>query len=358
MTARFRIQLQPTDLARIRFAHSPLVELVTSYRLLHSTKPRSLYQRWLSSTHQALYGLDFPYLAALLSAPVYIPDFLTPTPCRADLTLEDEIEALLQTPVAVIRRNVSFLINLTGETEILRHYLAFPQETLLCLVDELRLYWQRAIAPHWSRMIAVIEGDLLFRARQLALEGPETLLTSLNPEMRLEQMHLVKEISDAMFTKQQQLGTCYVSEVRVIEHDDRPAERDLLMRLPGTGLQLVPALFSGSHIMWQIEPEWQPMLVYAPRGGGLWQQETGSHISHSLEIALGAARARVLQLLVTPANTGEIARRLHLTAGAVSQHLGRLNEAGLVEPHRSGRRVFYHLTPRGKDLIELFERSY
>ncbi len=46
---------------------------------------------------------------------------------------------------------------------------------------------------------------------------------------------------------------------------------------------------------------------------------------------------------------------LGLTAGAVSQHLGRLKEAGLVEPLRQGRRVFYRLTSRGEQLVGLFD---
>jgi DNA-binding MarR family transcriptional regulator len=55
-----------------------------------------------------------------------------------------------------------------------------------------------------------------------------------------------------------------------------------------------------------------------------------------------------------PMNTGEIAQRLQITAGAASQHLSRLNQAGLVEPHRSGKRVYYHLTSRGEKLLALF----
>jgi len=98
------------------------------------------------------------------------------------------------------------------------------------------------------------------------------------------------------------------------------------------------------------------MIIYRARGLGLWQQEEPDR-NPSLEIALGAGRARVLQLLTTPANTGEIARKLHITAGAASQHLSRLNDAGLVEPYRSGRRVYYHLTDRGAQLLLLFDRA-
>jgi DNA-binding transcriptional ArsR family regulator len=46
---------------------------------------------------------------------------------------------------------------------------------------------------------------------------------------------------------------------------------------------------------------------------------------------------------------------VHITAATASQHLSRLTKAGLVEPRRSGKRVYYHLTQRGQKLIELFE---
>jgi DNA-binding MarR family transcriptional regulator len=62
--------------------------------------------------------------------------------------------------------------------------------------------------------------------------------------------------------------------------------------------------------------------------------------------------------MMTPATTGEIARQLGLTSGAVSQQLERLKQAGLVEPHRTGKRVYYQLTRRGEELIGLFERIH
>jgi DNA-binding transcriptional ArsR family regulator len=75
-------------------------------------------------------------------------------------------------------------------------------------------------------------------------------------------------------------------------------------------------------------------------------------------MALGAGRARVLETLRTPASTGEIAQKLGVSSGAVSQILSRLAQADLVESHRVGKRVYYHLTRRGEELIVLFERIY
>jgi DNA-binding transcriptional ArsR family regulator len=62
----------------------------------------------------------------------------------------------------------------------------------------------------------------------------------------------------------------------------------------------------------------------------------------------------VLLALREPENTVALARALHLTESAVSQHLKRLTSAGLVESRRSGHRVYYRLSARGSKLISLF----
>ena len=355
--ATVKIHLTSEDLLQLRFAYSPLIELVTSYKRLYSNKPQRLYQRWLEDAAEAVNDLEFPYLHTLTVGTNYIPDFLTPTPTVAGLTLEDEIEQMLNLPNEMIRKNMQYLIETNGDSELRQQFLVYPREVLLCLVDELRLYWARALAHHWTRITSILEGDVLYRARQLAVEGPAPLLTELHPNVIFQgtvpdQNTSVLEVS-CIEVGEKPRQTAYLQ----FEKKSDPACITIETSLNGTGLQLVPALFAADHIFWQIVPEWRPMIIYGVRGMGLWQQ-SAAETNYSLEIALGAGRARVLQALIRPANTGEVARRLEISAGAVSQHLSRLGEAGLVEPHRSGKRVFYQLTRRGRELIELFDRTY
>ncbi|WP_420706906.1 ArsR/SmtB family transcription factor [Streptomyces sp. NRRL S-237] len=61
----------------------------------------------------------------------------------------------------------------------------------------------------------------------------------------------------------------------------------------------------------------------------------------------GAPEARPLGLLDEPLPTVELARRLGVTAGAVSQHLGVLYATGLVSRARHGRQVLYRRSPQG-----------
>ncbi len=325
-----RIHLTPTDLAEMRFAYSPLVELVTSHRLFSSPpEKQALYRSWVQEAKQALYDVDLPYLSALCGQKSYTPDFLTPTPMTIQLSFEKELEHLLSMSNEIVRDNVQSLVSKSEDSEILHNFVAYPRESLERVAEELRLYWQRTLMHHWSRMKAVLEGDILYRARQQAVHGVEALFKSL---------HSYMEYRDG-----------------VLQVNIKPRDISLELRLRGEGIQLVPTIFTSSKILWQITPEWHPMMIYGARGAGLWRQET-LEPDESLEKALGAGRARVLEVLATPSNTGELARKLHITAGAVSQHLSRLNQAGLVEPHRNGKRVYYHLTNRGEQLLNLFER--
>jgi DNA-binding transcriptional ArsR family regulator len=53
-----------------------------------------------------------------------------------------------------------------------------------------------------------------------------------------------------------------------------------------------------------------------------------------------------------PASTTQLARRLSMTAGGVSQHLAVLRDAALVQSSRSGRMVLYTRTPLGEALVD------
>ncbi|MER6798846.1 ArsR/SmtB family transcription factor, partial [Amycolatopsis mediterranei] len=59
----------------------------------------------------------------------------------------------------------------------------------------------------------------------------------------------------------------------------------------------------------------------------------------------------LLTELAAPASTAELARRTGLSAGAVSQHLGVLKAAALVNRHRAGRHVLYVRTSLAESLV-------
>jgi DNA-binding transcriptional ArsR family regulator len=332
------LHLTPESLSRTRFTYSPLIEVMTSYRLLRQPNPEKygitpVQQRWVETTRRVLHDVRLPWLDTLATAASYIPDFLTPTPDHFETDIECDLFHLLHTPHPLVQKYLAEWENycsLSDDKHLPEwgNFAADPAQFLPQLIDEIRVYWQRAIEPHWPALLSVIEGDILFRARQLALDGTDKLLNDISPTAKFDG--------------------------KALRLDKSSHKRgDAYFVLDTEGLHLVPTVFA-DHLMWQVASDYKPMILYGARGTGAWQQSQPD-LDESLELLLGAGRASVLAELVNmPATTTELAHHLHLTAGAVSQHLSLLQRAGLVNPQRSGKRVYYQLSPKGSDLLRLF----
>ena len=80
---------------------------------------------------------------------------------------------------------------------------------------------------------------------------------------------------------------------------------------------------------------YQPLLAYPVRGiATLW--ETGPPPApRALAALIGPTRAALLTALAEPSSTTSLAGRLQVTAGAVSQHLSVLRDAGMVSCSRA-----------------------
>jgi DNA-binding transcriptional ArsR family regulator len=325
------LHVTPDDLVNLRFAYHPLFEIPLSYRVLLNPEFQSPHRRWVEDTYRALSGVDLPHLNALIIPRGYIPDFLMPTPITNGEGIEDNLKALLSTDDTLIRHDVGTLIRDAGETAVRMRFINHPRKALYALVEELRLYWQCALEPAWSRMSGVLEGDILYRGKLLALEGPHSLLEDLHPTIAFRENQIQVTLNS--------------------NHALCPPE----VRLHGAGIQLVPTIFVGDGRMIRVKPELHPMIAYSARGAGLYNRETST--SKPLELVLGAGRARVLQLLTTPATTSEVAYMLRISSATASEHLSRLTNAGLTIPRRSGKRVFYQFTERGEHLVALFARG-
>lgn len=328
------IQLTAHDLGRLRFAYSPMMTVSTSFALLaRPDLDDAFYRPWMTEARNTLHGLEFPFMEAVLPPRSYMADFVTPTPDRLICELETELERIRATPLDVIRGNVEKLIDLHGETEHRHAFLAYPYESMECLIDEIRVYWRRTLAAHWDRMMPRLDDDILRHARELALHGAHTMLNQVSPAMRYD---------DLLIQLDKSKSTC-----EIINKD---------VSLNGRGLYLVPTMLTCiDHIYWQIVPEFEPMLIYGAHGSGLWYESPElPNPEKELVMALGEGRARVLLSLANPAPTSELARRLHMTSGALSQQLKRLRGAGLVTTQRRGYFVYYGLSERGQKLIDLF----
>lgn len=324
------ITMTPEDLQRIRFAYSPLDELMMSFHIYqHDDLPGSLFP-WAQEVETVMGDeLDLPYMRSVILPHGYMADFLSSTPENRDLPIEGQIATLRDLPPEIIRKSVQRAIDEGGETELRQQFMAYPSELMQCLIEELQLYWSRALAPHWTRIRTVLENDMLYRARELALNGVEPTLNTLSASVKYEGGVLT--YNKPMSCNRREYG------------------------LAGEGLYLMPSVFKGGYGMsWLMVPEFEPALIYGARGGGNWYAETMPDAEEQLRAVIGDAPARLLVALAAPDHTSNLAKRLYLTAGAVSQQLKRLNQAGLVESSRSGYKVYYRLSERGTKLLDLF----
>jgi DNA-binding transcriptional ArsR family regulator len=182
--------------------------------------------------------------------------------------------------------------------------------------------WRRLLAPDWPRIRAVLEADIAHRAQALSAAGPLEVFGDLHRDVRWQD------------------GTLLVA---------RPY--DETVELAGRGLLLIPVAFlSEPATMW--DPPWQPAVMYPPRGvGALWAPSPAGEDSAVAEL-IGPGRARLLAALDAPAATIDLAARLPASAAGVSEHLGVLHRAGLVDRRRAGRRVLYARTALGDALLE------
>ena len=63
---------------------------------------------------------------------------------------------------------------------------AHPPVGLRAIAEELREAHDRLIAPHWSRIRAVLDADIAYRAKQLATGGTDRLFATLHPDLQWE----------------------------------------------------------------------------------------------------------------------------------------------------------------------------
>jgi DNA-binding transcriptional ArsR family regulator len=330
------IPLSTEDLTKVRLAPSPLWETVTSFGVLLHQGRDTVHAPWATRARRVLPGTDLSALVAAMCVAGRCPDFLTPPPDASVVGFEEDLERVRTTPPEVVHDEVEVFVRVEKEqfgslapekARLLEIYLREPEGSLKRLVDTLRRYHDLALAPYWPRVHEHLEGDTLKRGQALALGGVEALLSNLHPKA---------SYSGGVLT----LDKTY----------------EALMEPAGRGITLVPCVFAWPRVEVLVQPGYKPTLAYGPRGvANLWSSSSPASNGTALEAALGAVRASVLKgLLPVPLTTTELAHQLHLSPAAVSAHLSRLKAAELVEPHRSGRKVFYRLSGPGESLLGIF----
>ncbi|MFE5164221.1 ArsR/SmtB family transcription factor [Streptomyces sp. NPDC056697] len=324
--------LDVEDLADTRFAVSPLNETVFSLRVLHDPGLSAVHLPWRRSVLGGLGGLDTELLMSLVARRRTLPDFLTPRPASFAAAFEDELAVVRRTPPGLVRRDLPATHAPDPLPPALRDATAADDAPVAALRDTicalLRQYWEIAIKPRWPQMRLVVEADMTYRARQLAMGGARLLFADMHPNLRWHN------------------GVLYIAKM-ISRHQ---------VAASGRGLLLLPSVFAHKPAP-PVSPEEPPSLVYPSRGVATLWASAPTDGAPALVSLIGAPRARLLGLLDEPLPTVELARRLRVTPSAVSQHLRVLHATGLVTRARHGRQVLYRRSTLG-DRLAAPEGSY
>jgi DNA-binding transcriptional ArsR family regulator len=317
-----RLVVGPQDLARSRFAVSPVVEVENVLRALHrrtARGPTAGLERLRPAYDRLRADADLGLLLAL-QAPHYGPTFLAPPPTGMGQTIDDDLAAVRATSSVVARDEIERALRLqpSGLVERRVERALRSPGAVATLADLLEQAWTALVAPGWPATRALLERDVLHRASRLVRDGWAGAFAGLHERIRWRD--------------------------GAIELLGQPEQQ---VPLGGDGLLLVPSAHVWPGTMNYVEPPWPIALVYPARGvAALWSDAPRS-APGALGRLLGPARAAVLDGLDEPASTTHLVHQLGLPLGTVGGHLRVLLDAGLVARERSGRSVLYRRTAVG-----------
>ncbi len=175
--------LGPDDLARIRFARSPMHELMGSMRVGDHVERARMHRPWMHSVRGSVADLRLGLLQPLLAGSRYVPDFLTPPPDRMNTSFADDLDRVRSTAEHVVRAQLDVL---RGSAPLPKALLALyedPERHLGQLASEVQAYWRAAMEPIWSRLAGLLDAEIGYRADQLTSGGVARLLGNLHPEV-------------------------------------------------------------------------------------------------------------------------------------------------------------------------------
>ncbi|MEU1371749.1 DUF5937 family protein [Streptomyces sp. NPDC005803] len=304
--------------AGVRWAMSPIHEVVSLAQLLTEPQRHPLFHSWLRRRRLRLSPADLRALTVFMADGAYRPDFLDPSPMSSEPTFEEGMDALRAAPAD--QTYAELVDATTGRgADIRRRLLENPDRARSEAADALRRLWKTVVEAEWPSMRQALRAEMLDRALQVNREGLRAVLPRLHPSAACE-------------------GDTVTVEKSVDIDVDCPE-----------GLILIPSLFITDRIQCTTSSHWTPAIYYPASGRYLW---SAPPTPRSLDRLLGVTRARILAALTTPLQTTVVARLVNVTPPTASEHLAILRDAGLIDSSRSGRTATHELTKAGQALLD------
>lgn len=281
-----KIQFTTTDLARTHLAPglNPMWEIVLSLRALRGPDG-GVHARWRRQVSHQLHRARLATAVTRILIPLAGergPALPYLTPVEGLLGLDAGIETVLR----------------DGRDHLPDGF-----------ADALRRYHQIALAPYHDTMRTYVDSAIATATRALHDGGVEQLLDTLQDGVRWQPPYLLLQ----------------------------PAG-DGNLHLDGTGLLLQPAYFCQDT----VPPTANRTLTY-PVNHARPPASTPASASTELAALLGSTRAAILYTIATSSacSTGQLARRLGLSAPTVSHHTSVLRAAGLIASQRDANTVLH-----------------
>lgn len=347
-----RIRTDVATLAQSRFATSPAFEIIATLRGRESSSLPHV-RRWYARARARLDAGTLDLLHGLVPADnPYVPDFLTPQPQQPRETVERMVAAIAATPAEDLASELDHMFTgrpipsgfaeaMGGEAKVRRwRRRPSPQVTRLLAAGEntfaketavaMGRFFDAAIAEDWTRVTAVLEADIAYRAEVTSGRGIATTLATFGPDLQWDGRHL-----------------------------SYPSRFEVTVDWARDGLLFVPCAGHTEPILFRIEPPRSlstpavaAMLMYAARGtGSLWRPPRPVDYASRLGGLLGATRLHILRSLDESRTTLVLSRLGGHAPATISYHLGVLQRSGLVAARRRGREVHYRRTPLGDALL-------
>jgi DNA-binding transcriptional ArsR family regulator len=316
-----RILFTPDDLASTRFLPepAPMLELKFVAVGLRRGIRTSWGERWRSAARVAI---PVSARSAVRQIGEHFSWALSPT-FAVSTDFDEGMATALDFGPERLREELAqfFSAPNSGVPLMSRYVIEGDREAARVFVHGMRTAFTAAVQPYWADIRANHHSELAQHGRLLACRGVGAALTTVIP------------------------GASWCGDCLLI---DSPQDRTV--RLGGRGLVITPTAFwTGPPLVGDL-PD-QPVLLAYPAPAVL-SIRVGAE-SDSLAAILGATRAAVLRLLSTEHTTGDIARRLGISAASASEHSAALRAARLISSRRDGKAVIHCATVLGLDLIRL-----
>ena len=121
----WRFELE--DLAKVRFAISPMWETAAAINALRNPSPVALHLPWVKQIRPLIRHMDLTPALALLPSQGYIADFLTPPPSTPLASFADELEVVRATPTEQVLHDIEMLVECGNDPESSSRFRSDPR---------------------------------------------------------------------------------------------------------------------------------------------------------------------------------------------------------------------------------------